>query len=235
MHTYTPADSIFDGPVTNLLSVQSILIELFSRAPGGKLNDFKFGTYFCLFSEWWRGKHGSERVKFVHACVNCIGCIPKPCCYLCKKAYQPHMPKANWSAATLMGISCNSYDAFSVLKGTLCTPCGMSFDLRYTVHPLWYISWCKVHSAPFLAHPLTYSTMSTHPGLFPDIGYILHLLCPTLWLTVQCAPIVVHYLTQVHCAPLVSHPLTYSTVCTHCGTLSDLGTLCTSCSTSCDL
>ena len=39
------ANSIFDGPVTNLLSVLRILIEIFSRAhpKGGRgnLNDFK--------------------------------------------------------------------------------------------------------------------------------------------------------------------------------------------------
>ena len=32
MHTYTPPDSIFDGPVTNLLSILCILIEILSRA-----------------------------------------------------------------------------------------------------------------------------------------------------------------------------------------------------------
>ena len=32
MHTYTPANSIFDGPITNLLSVLSILIDVLSRA-----------------------------------------------------------------------------------------------------------------------------------------------------------------------------------------------------------
>jgi len=43
------ADSIFDGPITNLLSVLSILIEIFSRAhpKGGRgnLNDFKFDIF----------------------------------------------------------------------------------------------------------------------------------------------------------------------------------------------
>ena len=32
MLTYTPADSIFDGPATTLLSIQCILIEVLSRA-----------------------------------------------------------------------------------------------------------------------------------------------------------------------------------------------------------
>ena len=39
--------SIFDGPITNLLSIFSILIEIFSHAHakwGKSLNDFKFGT-----------------------------------------------------------------------------------------------------------------------------------------------------------------------------------------------
>ena len=53
MHTYMPADSIFDGPVTNLLSILCIFIELFSRgqAQGAKkgLNDFKFGTFIGRF------------------------------------------------------------------------------------------------------------------------------------------------------------------------------------------
>ena len=32
MHTYTTENSIFDGPITDLLSVLCILIEIFSRA-----------------------------------------------------------------------------------------------------------------------------------------------------------------------------------------------------------
>ena len=35
MHTYTPADRVFDGPVTNLLSVLCILIEVLSHAHVG--------------------------------------------------------------------------------------------------------------------------------------------------------------------------------------------------------
>ena len=49
-----PADSIFDGPVTNLLSILSILIEIFSCAHakgegGGGLNDFKVVTFIGRF------------------------------------------------------------------------------------------------------------------------------------------------------------------------------------------
>ena len=52
MHTYTPPNSIFDGPITNLLSVLCILIEILPRAHakgGKKLNDFKFGTFIGRF------------------------------------------------------------------------------------------------------------------------------------------------------------------------------------------
>ena len=52
MLTYTPANSIFDGPVTNLLSVLYILIEVlsFAHAKGKKvLNDFKFGIFMGHF------------------------------------------------------------------------------------------------------------------------------------------------------------------------------------------
>ena len=55
MHTYTPANSIFDGPTTNLLLILCILIEVLSCAhvKGEKsLNDFKFGTLIdCLPSD----------------------------------------------------------------------------------------------------------------------------------------------------------------------------------------
>ena len=52
MHTYTAANSIFDGPVTNLPSLLCILLEVLSRAhaKGGKgLNDVKFGTFIGRF------------------------------------------------------------------------------------------------------------------------------------------------------------------------------------------
>ena len=56
MHTYTPANGIFDGPVTNLLSIVCILIEVLSRADakrGERLNKLmisKFGTSIGRFS-----------------------------------------------------------------------------------------------------------------------------------------------------------------------------------------
>ena len=52
MHTYTPANGISDGPVTSLLSILCILIEVLSRAHliGGKcLSDFRFGTFIGRF------------------------------------------------------------------------------------------------------------------------------------------------------------------------------------------
>ena len=53
MHTYTPANSIFDGPITSLLSVLCILVEVLSRGHakrGKSLNDFKFSTSISRFS-----------------------------------------------------------------------------------------------------------------------------------------------------------------------------------------
>ena len=53
MHTYTPANSIFDGSITSLLSILCILVEILSRAQaktGESLNDFKFGTSVGRFS-----------------------------------------------------------------------------------------------------------------------------------------------------------------------------------------
>ena len=47
MHTYMPANSVFDGPVTNPLSVLCIVIEFPSHAHakgGSSQNDFIFGT-----------------------------------------------------------------------------------------------------------------------------------------------------------------------------------------------
>ena len=48
MHTYAPENSIFDGPITTLLSVLCILVEVPSRAHAKRakrLNDFKFGRF----------------------------------------------------------------------------------------------------------------------------------------------------------------------------------------------
>ena len=61
MHPYKLQNAIFDDPVTNLLSVLCILIEVLLRAhakdggggggAGGRrsLNDFKFGTFIGRF------------------------------------------------------------------------------------------------------------------------------------------------------------------------------------------
>ena len=54
MHTYTPANSVFDGLIANLHSIWCILIEIpgLLRAHangGGDLNDFKFGTFIGRF------------------------------------------------------------------------------------------------------------------------------------------------------------------------------------------
>ena len=55
MNTYTPADSISEGPVTNLFSILCILIEIISHIheKGEKqqqhLDGFKFGTFTGRF------------------------------------------------------------------------------------------------------------------------------------------------------------------------------------------
>ena len=55
MPTYTPENSIFDGPIANLPSVVCILIETISRAraKGGKsLSGLKFATFVgCVPSD----------------------------------------------------------------------------------------------------------------------------------------------------------------------------------------
>ena len=48
VHIYTPENNTFDGPITNLLSILWILIDVLSRAHAKgpqKLNHFKFGTF----------------------------------------------------------------------------------------------------------------------------------------------------------------------------------------------
>ena len=48
MQSYTPANGIFDGPITNLLSVLCVLIQIFSPAHPKRekcLNCFKLGTF----------------------------------------------------------------------------------------------------------------------------------------------------------------------------------------------
>ena len=52
MHTYAPANSTFDGPITNLLSILGILIEILSRTHAKVekgLNDVKFVTVIGRF------------------------------------------------------------------------------------------------------------------------------------------------------------------------------------------
>ena len=70
-----PVYSIFDGPITNLLSIFSILIEIFSHAHakggGGEPQWFQVWYFYWLFSEWWRSKHGSGRVKGQSNDVTC--------------------------------------------------------------------------------------------------------------------------------------------------------------------
>ena len=52
MHSYKLANSIFDGPITTLLSILYILVEVLSRAHanrGQSLNDLNFGTSAARF------------------------------------------------------------------------------------------------------------------------------------------------------------------------------------------
>jgi len=52
VHTYTPATSISDGPITGLLPILCILVETLSRVHvkgQTSLNDFKFGTLLVAF------------------------------------------------------------------------------------------------------------------------------------------------------------------------------------------
>ena len=52
MQTYAPENSIFDSPITNLFSIQCILIEVLSRAHAKReksLKYFKFDTFIDRF------------------------------------------------------------------------------------------------------------------------------------------------------------------------------------------
>ena len=75
MHLYTPENSLFDGPVTNLLSVQCSLVEILSRghAKGAKsLNDLKFGTVVGRFAS---GTLASIAVKGLRQAISeCLEC-----------------------------------------------------------------------------------------------------------------------------------------------------------------
>ena len=77
VHTYTPANSISDGPITNRLSV----LCSFDRSPftcscewGKRLWWFKISYFYWSFSERRRSNHGSEGVK-----LSCLylegGCV----------------------------------------------------------------------------------------------------------------------------------------------------------------
>ena len=68
MQAYTPSNSIFDGPVTNLLSILCILTEILShvRVKGHKspydISDL--APLLVVFQVTaWHGKHGSGRVE----------------------------------------------------------------------------------------------------------------------------------------------------------------------------
>ena len=52
MLTYTLVNSTFDGPITSLISILRILIEILSpaHAKRGSFSDFKFGTFVGRFS-----------------------------------------------------------------------------------------------------------------------------------------------------------------------------------------
>ena len=77
MHTYKLATSIFDGPMTTLLSILCIFTEVLSRAyakvgggGGGSLSDFMFGSFIGLFpSEGRCGKYGSKMVNLAEMSV----------------------------------------------------------------------------------------------------------------------------------------------------------------------
>ena len=68
VHTYTHANSISDGLVTNLLSILCISIEIHSSAhTNGAKKPLMVSNLalFWSFFEWRRGKPGSEKVKDV--------------------------------------------------------------------------------------------------------------------------------------------------------------------------
>ena len=70
MHTYMPANSTFDGPITNLLSVLCILVEVLSRARvkrENSLNGFKFGASVGHFSSDGAASAAVKGLKWPHA------------------------------------------------------------------------------------------------------------------------------------------------------------------------
>ena len=60
MLTYMPANSIFDGPFTNLLCIFVEVLSYAHAKSGESLNDFKFGILIGHFSS-----DGTERVKII--------------------------------------------------------------------------------------------------------------------------------------------------------------------------
>ena len=81
MLTYIPAYSIFDGPITNLLSILSILIEIFSCAHakgGNSLNDFKFGTFIGRFLNNGAASMTVKGLKPVTICLTRRSLSPYP-------------------------------------------------------------------------------------------------------------------------------------------------------------
>ena len=69
MHAYTPTNSIFDGPVTNLLSVLCVSVEVLAHAKRGKsLNDFKFGPSNSSTGRFLSDGAASTAVKGLTEC-----------------------------------------------------------------------------------------------------------------------------------------------------------------------
>ena len=69
MHAYTPANNTFDGPITNLLSMLCILVEILSPAQAKReksLNDFKFGNSVDRFPS---DSAGSTAVKGLNTII----------------------------------------------------------------------------------------------------------------------------------------------------------------------
>ena len=86
MHTFTPENSIFGGPITNLLSILHILIEILSRVHTkvGKtsFNDFIFGTFVGRFpsdskaSMAVKGLNGHSSTQ--DGCIRSVHCYSGP-------------------------------------------------------------------------------------------------------------------------------------------------------------
>ena len=75
MHSYTLANCIFDGLITNLLSVACFLTEFLSRGQvkGKKgLNDLKFGTFIVRF---WSDEAPSMPAKGLTVVMETFTCI----------------------------------------------------------------------------------------------------------------------------------------------------------------